>query len=202
MVRVYAYGSNLCIERLRARTPSASVVATGTVAGHALRWHKRCPDGSGKCDAFFTGDDSDHVWGAVYELSPGDKVVLDRFEGLGHDYFEKLVAVRTAEGRELEAIAYVANPALYDHSARPFRWYKAYVTTGARQHGFPEEYLALLEAIEERDDADAERHARESETLEAALRQIQTAETSRTISSKDAMRGSDGPTRSTRRDRT
>jgi len=170
MVRVFAYGSNLCIERLRARTPSATVVATGTLTGYALRWNKRCPDGSGKCNAFATGQPGDIVWGAVYELAPADKVVLDRFEGLGHDYFEKVVSVATREGKAVEAIVYVANSSLLEESLKPFRWYKAFVTTGAAQHDFPAAYRAMLEAIEAREDSDAERHSREWAIVASARR--------------------------------
>jgi gamma-glutamylcyclotransferase len=172
MVKVFAYGSNLCLERLQARTPSARVVAVATLAGHALRWHKRSRDGSGKCDAFATGSDDDVIWGVVYELTPEDKLALDEFEGLGEDYFEKLVTVRTRDGDVLDAVAYVANPRLHDDSARPYHWYKGYVTTGAAQHGFPDEYRALLDAIEALDDVDRERHSREWAVLEAALRTV------------------------------
>src|SRR4051812_40930059 len=98
MIRVFSYGSNLCIERLRARTPSAVVVAVGTLPGHVLRWHKRSRDGSGKCNAYATGREDDIVWGVVYELTPADKLVLDVCEGLGEDYFEKSVEVRTQTG--------------------------------------------------------------------------------------------------------
>jgi len=169
MVRVFAYGSNLCIERLRARTPSARVVAVATLGGHSLRWHKKSRDGSGKCDAYATGCDEDVVWGVVYELTPDDKLVLDEFEGLGEDYFEKIVRVTSRDGVVVEAIAYVANPRLLDESVRPYRWYKGFVTTGARQHGFPDDYRAFLEAVEEHDDANAERHSREWQVLAAAL---------------------------------
>jgi hypothetical protein len=169
MIKVLAYGSNLCIERLHARTPSARVLAVGTVAGHSLRWHKRCPDGSAKCDAFATDAGSDEVWGVVYELTPADKLVLDRFEGLGEDYFEKLVRVRTNDGSSHEAIAYTANPKLICEGLRPFHWYKGFVTTGAAQHAFPIEYRRLLEAVEGQDDPNGTRHARESAVLQAAL---------------------------------
>lgn len=170
MVKVFAYGSNLCIERLRARTPGARVLAVGTLAGHQLRWHKRCPDGSGKCDAFATDAGADVVWGVVYELTKDEKLVLDGYEGLGVDYFEKIVPVRTADRVVHEAIAYTANPAKIAEGLRPFHWYKGFVTTGARQHSFPAGYRRMLEAVEAQDDADERRHARESAVLEAALR--------------------------------
>ncbi len=172
MIKVLAYGSNLCIERLHARTPSARVLAVGTVAGHALRWHKRCPDGSAKCDAFATDAGADEVWGVVYELTPADKLVLDGFEGLGEDYFEKLVRVRTGGGDVHEAIAYTANPKLITPGLRPFRWYKGFVTTGAVQHRFPPGYRRMLDAVEAQDDSNRARHERESAVLEAARRRL------------------------------
>lgn len=171
MVRVFAYGSNLCIERLHARTPSARVVAVGTVSGFSLRWHKRCPDGSAKCDAFATDAGSDEVWSVVYELTPADKIVLDGFEGLGEDYFEKIVRVRSGDDVH-EAIAYTANPKLITEGLRPFHWYKGFVTTGAEQHGFPIAYRDFLAAIESRDDPNEARRARESAVLQAALRRL------------------------------
>ncbi len=172
MVRVFAYGSNLCVERLHARTPSARVLAVGTLAGHSLRWHKRCADGSGKCNAFATGAESDLVWGVVYELTVADKLVLDRFEGLGEDYFEKVVRVRTPQGEEIEAIAYVANPVKIDDTVHPFRWYKGFVTTGAAQHGLPDAYRAALETVEAREDFNREREERETLVLQAALARL------------------------------
>jgi gamma-glutamylcyclotransferase (GGCT)/AIG2-like uncharacterized protein YtfP len=172
MAHVFAYGSNLCIQRLQARTPSARVVAVASLAGHALRWHKKSADGSGKCNVVATGSDADLVWGVVYELTPADKLMLDGFEGLGTHYFEKPVAVGTRDGELRSAIAYVANPRLVDDTLRPFLWYKSFVTTGARQHGLPSDYRAMLEAVEARDDANAERNARESAVLETALRAL------------------------------
>jgi hypothetical protein len=172
MVKVFAYGSNLCIERLHARTPSARVALVGTLAGHSLRWHKKSVDGSGKCDAFATDAGSDVVWGVVYELTREDKVVLDGFEGLGEDYFEKVVRVRSRDGVTVDAIAYSANPLMLEDGLRPWRWYKGFVTTGAMQHAFPAEYRRALEAVDATDDPDAARHAREHAVLESALRTI------------------------------
>lgn len=168
-VLVFAYGSNLCIERLLVRTPSARAVATGTLAGYELRWHKRSRDGSGKCDAFETGRSEDAVWGAVYALAAADKRVLDEYEGLGEDYFERSVAVAARGGDTVRAVAYVANPVWHDADARPYLWYKGFVTVGARQHALPAEYRRRLEAIESLEDPDAARHERESRTLRSAL---------------------------------
>lgn len=188
MPLVFAYGSNLCVQRMLARAPSARVVAVASLAGHALRWHKAGRDGSGKCDAFFTGNDDDVVHGVVYDLTQADKRALDRFEGLGEHYGEKLAQLVAAPGggfrrdgetqdgndaRErvvagaLEATVYVALPGRVDANARPWTWYRDHVLTGARQHGLPAHYVARIEAVEAAEDPDRRRHRRETLEREA-----------------------------------
>lgn len=162
MARVLAYGSNLCVERMLARAPSARVVATATLSGHALRWHKAGRDGSGKCDAFFTGRDADVVHGVVYEMDGKDKLVLDAFEGLGDHYTEKTVRARTADGGEIEATVYVALPSRIVAAAKPWTWYREHVATGARQHGLPAGYIAGIDAVDAAEDPDRGRHERET----------------------------------------
>jgi len=52
----FAYGSNMAAERLRARVPSARLMGSAVLAGHALRFHKPgSNDGSAKCDAALRG---------------------------------------------------------------------------------------------------------------------------------------------------
>ncbi|MBI5504173.1 MAG: gamma-glutamylcyclotransferase [Deltaproteobacteria bacterium] len=166
-VLVFAYGSNLCLERLRARTPSARALTAGMLRRHALRWHKRSLDGSGKCDALATGDSADLVWGAVYELSATDKLVLDRFEGLGDDYFEREVVIETPGASMAGVVVYLANPRWIDAAVRPYSWYKDFVVRGAAQHRLPGNYRAAIEAIDALEDPDRSRHRREVAVLAA-----------------------------------
>jgi gamma-glutamylcyclotransferase len=53
-MRYFAYGSNMCSGRLRARV-TCDFVTTAKLAGYQLRFHKLSRDGSSKCDAFRTG---------------------------------------------------------------------------------------------------------------------------------------------------
>src|SRR5438552_200988 len=63
-VLYFAYGSNMAIERLKARVPSAELVCIADLAGHQLKFHKRSKrDQSGKCDAAYTGSPQDKVTG-------------------------------------------------------------------------------------------------------------------------------------------
>ena len=152
----FAYGSNMSAPRVRQRAPSARLRGIGRLEGHALRWHKRGRDGSGKCDAEATGTDSDVVWGVLFEIDRSEKHRLDEAEGLHHGYDEKEVGITTGLGA-VEALMYYATdiaPAL-----RPFHWYKAFVVAGARQHGLPEPYIRNLEMVQSVPDPDTSRAA-------------------------------------------
>jgi len=159
-VLIFAYGSNLCMGRLKGRVPSARVVTVASLAGHALRFHKRSRlDGSGKADAYETGRATDEVWGVVYEIDPAEKPDLDKAEGLGAGYDEKTVTLESDDGREIVALAYVATD--IDPDLVPYGWYKAHVVRGARQHGLPEEYVRRIEVQASSDDPKQDRVRRE-----------------------------------------
>ena len=80
----FAYGSNMCTERLRRRVPSAVPLRIAKLLNHSLRFHKRSDDGSGKSDAHFTGEPTDMVWGVIFEIVARQKRNLDQAEGLGY----------------------------------------------------------------------------------------------------------------------
>lgn len=154
----FAYGSNMLTQRLRERVPSARLVGAAVLDGHVLHWHKVSQDGSGKCDVVQTSAPQGAVLGVVYEILQSEKAALDTAEGLGNGYAEKLVRLEAATG-QLQALAYYATHV--DPAAVPYTWYKALVVAGARQHCFPEPYVARLEAVAAKVDSDtkrAERH--------------------------------------------
>ena len=142
-MKYFAYGSNMSSKRLCARTPSARVLGVYTLSGFALRFHKVGKDGSGKCDAFPTGDATDRVIGVLYELDPGDAATLDRIEGVGWGYRKEEVRVAAANGREECAFTYCATRV--DAALVPYSWYLAHVLAGAREAGLPDAYVAALE---------------------------------------------------------
>lgn len=120
----FAYGSNLLVARLQARTPSARLITRATLRGFTPRFHKVGDDGSGKGDAFHTGNHADVVEGVVYHLHADDLVILDRIEGVGHGYTRETCQLETPEG-SMDAWVYVAESFRIDPAMRPFHWYKA-----------------------------------------------------------------------------
>ena len=141
---VFSYGSNLCLERIRARAPSVEVLGTGYVTGRRLAFHKIGVDGSGKADAFFTGREADRVWGTLHRMSPTDRIALDACEG-GYE-LERVEVVRKDGGR-VPALAYVALASRIAEQLTPWCWYLDYVLRGARELGLPSEYLEAIRAF-------------------------------------------------------
>ena len=106
MINYFAYGSNMSSERLLGRAPSARAVAVGKITGYRLAFHKRS-NGTGKADAYFTGNGTDQVWGVVFQIDKREKVNLDIAEGLHRGYEEKFVSVETETGK-VPALMYYA----------------------------------------------------------------------------------------------
>ncbi len=156
-MKYFAFGSNMSSRRLRQRVPSAKPLGTYSLERHELRFHKYNEDGSGKCDAFFTGNNSDVVFGVLYEIDESEKAALDRVEGLGHGYNEKVVSIRGAEGNVEKAVTYYATK--LDELLLPYTWYKEHVLAGAREANLPSEYIAGIEAVEAVRDPDRKREA-------------------------------------------
>lgn len=156
-LKYFAYGSNMHPYRLWQRVPSSAPIETVELIGHVLRFHKRSPDGSGKCNIFRTGLESDRVIGMLYRIDPGERESLDRAEGLGSGYFHAELSVSGRTGSHL-AFAYVADPRFIDDALKPYSWYKALVLSGARTHGLPLEYVSAIERHEAIDDPDDARH--------------------------------------------
>jgi gamma-glutamylcyclotransferase len=143
--RVYfAYGSNLHPLRMIDRLGSdIRLLGTSQVDGYRLEFCKRsATDGSAKCT--ITSSQGRSIWGAVYAITHAQKQVLDRFEGLGNGYDEKLLMLNVA-GERLQAFTYTANWKHIDKTLEPYCWYKALVCAGARHHQFPEEYIAAVD---------------------------------------------------------
>ncbi|ABA59165.1 hypothetical protein Noc_2712 [Nitrosococcus oceani ATCC 19707] len=157
----FAYGSNMAVERLRARVPSARRIVTARLMGYALRFHKKGMDGSGKCDVVSTGNPADCVHGIVFEIATAEKPALDRVEG--PRYIQQNVQLALADGNWVDAFLYVVadKRRFTDAAMKPFCWYKYHVLYGARSNGLPGDYIARIEAELEQPDGDDQRRAHE-----------------------------------------
>lgn len=154
----FAYGSNMSLSRLRERVPSAEPVGCFSLGCHDLRFHKTSKDGSGKCDAYFTSDAGDMIYGVLFKINPIDKSALDKAEGLGHGYDEKEVSVTAQDGSKVRATTYIATK--IEESLKPYSWYVNHVLIGATQSSLPSDYIeAKIKSVDVVEDSDRDRDA-------------------------------------------
>lgn len=148
--------------RLRCRVPSCRPVSIAKLSGYQLRFHKRSKDGSAKCDAYYTGDRADFVWGVVFEIAATEKSSLDAAEGKGAGYEDRNVQLTLPSGEQVEAVTYVAQAQAIDLSLPVYSWYKDFVATGALEHRLDEAYVARnITPIDAVPDLDQAREQRE-----------------------------------------
>ena len=119
----FSYGSNMSTPRLTDRVHSARAVTIAQLLKHKLKFHKKSKkDGSAKCDAEYTNNAEDVVHGVVFQILASEKPELDKQEGKGAGYEDKIVSVITQNGETLDAVTYYAtkiNPLLM-----PYDWYR------------------------------------------------------------------------------
>ena len=149
----------MSICRLRVRVPSAERIGAFALRHHDLRFHKHGADGSGKCDAFETGNSGDFVIGSLFRIDPFEKPSLDAAEGLGHGYDEKMVSLTGESGEQIAAYTYYALK--INHTLKPYSWYLQHVLIGARESNCPPGYVSRITSIEAVEDMDKQRAARE-----------------------------------------
>lgn len=156
----FAYGSNMSLARIASRLPGVRRVGAGWIPGYRLVFHKAGErDGSAKCDAFFSGDPTHRVYGAVYLLDDGEKILLDAIEGVGNGYDCIRSDVFLEDGRTVNASFYAAT--CIDPSLLPFTWYREHVLRGALENGLPEWYIREIRNVPAVDDPDPCRAAKE-----------------------------------------
>lgn len=165
MIHYFAYGSNLHPLRLIERVPSASLIGVAGIRAHRLSFHKKGKDNSSKCNLLKTGSESDLVHGALYEIDPAHKAVLDGYEGNGFGYTDNSLAVEH-NGREYSCFTYQAQESHIVEHLKPFHWYKELVVLGAIYLKFPQAYIASIRSVASVPDPDSQRRQEHESLIE------------------------------------
>ena len=141
----FAYGSNLPKAVVEQRVGPCERIGVAYITGYTLRFDKLSYiDHSGKCDAYYTGEAADRVWGAVYRFSEDQIAAMDELEGPGY----RRAAVKATMGeRVVEADLYLARPEAVNPDLPLLDTYKACVLAGARELELPREYVDAIEAV-------------------------------------------------------
>ena len=135
MKRYYiAYGSNLNLEQMGYRCPTATVLGATKLIGYKLVF-KGSP-----INAYATIEASENgiVPVVVWELQKQDEKVLDIYEGFPKFYYKENLRV-TVNGKEIEAMVYIMDSTKI--GVPSLRYYNV-IKTGYRTFNFD---LTLLE---------------------------------------------------------
>lgn len=153
---VFSYGSNMLLDRIKDRVDSVEVVDKHELKGFKLIFNKKCNDGSRKANIEETKDIEDSVWGVIHKIDLADKPILDKFEALGKGYQLTNFMLTIEEDYRLIHY-YVATEYRYLEIGKPYDCYLNLVIAGAKENGFPNEYIEQLKSIESKIDMDVKR---------------------------------------------
>lgn len=135
----FAYGSNMSLNRLKRRVPSARSLGCHFLPKHKLTFHKLGKDGSAKCDITETQKQDSRVFGVLFEMDKCHLPNLDKAEGLGKGYRHNPIEAFDKHGRSYQALSYKALAVSENHL--PFTWYHEHVLRGAIEHNLPQWYV-------------------------------------------------------------
>ena len=139
----FAYAPNMEPRRFRRLCPRATLVGPARLPGHRLafsRYSRQRRGGS----TDIVPDPEGEVWGVLYEVSDADLEALDRSEDVPAAYRRLTVVVEDAEGRERQAVTFVANRT---GDFLPHPDYLRLIVEGAEARGLPPHYVDALREI-------------------------------------------------------
>jgi gamma-glutamylcyclotransferase len=141
----FAYGSNLSIDQMIARTgpirQGAGRPRVAQLPNYRLVFNMQGEDGQAFANVMSPGKG---VHGIVYSCSSEALIKMDAFE---KGYRRGPVRVVLENGSELDAVTYFAEAANVAYGLEPRADYLQKILRGARQHGFPEIFIQEIEAI-------------------------------------------------------
>lgn len=140
LVRYFAYGSNLDVEQMRERCPSARPLFRARLPDHRLDFtylSHRWAGGAADVVPHF----GDSVWGVVYELSVADLPRLDRQEG---GYQRVILGIEDDRGQPMHVFSYRVVRKL---SFRPTPVYLEKLISWGEHWNLPLDYVARLRRI-------------------------------------------------------
>ncbi len=142
-MRLYgAYGSNLCVDQMAYRCPTAKLYGAGWLSGHRLTFQGT----PGNAYANIVRQEGGQVPVLVWQVQPSDEKALDRYEGYPQLYTKETVSVSLESGDSVDVMVYVMTN-MRPHLGIPSRQYYQCVEAGYREAGFSLE--PMVEALAE-----------------------------------------------------
>ncbi|GAB3514228.1 gamma-glutamylcyclotransferase family protein [Emticicia fontis] len=156
-MKIFAYGSNMNIKRIKQRVPSAIKVSNAFIKNYTMICNKVSRDGSSKANIVQTDNPNDIVWGIIFEISDNEKADLDKAEGLGRGYLEAIFNFTDTNNKIHQAQVYIAHKDFINNNLVPYDWYKQIILSGAKQNELPDYYLEKIQYLDFITDPNEER---------------------------------------------
>lgn len=129
--RLYiAYGSNLNLEQMKHRCPTAEVVGTAELKN----WRLRFRGGSHSAVATIEREQGFTVPVLIWRIQPEDEVALNRYEGFPFLYRKETLCL-TVNGKRVRAMVYIMNEAGHPYGI-PSAGYLNTIREGYESAGF------------------------------------------------------------------
>lgn len=137
-----AYGSNLNLEQMARRCPTAKVVKATYLKNWRLMFR-----GKGTAVATIEKHQGSKVPVLIWQVQPSDERALDAYEGYPNLYRKEILRM-TINGRRANAMVYIMNEALHPYDT-PSRSYFDTIRQGYKDSGFDTNILrqAVLDSI-------------------------------------------------------
>ena len=140
----FAYGSNLDAKQMENRTGVVIKARHVRLKRYRMMFNKRGGDGTGKANIVW--DPTGVVWGVIYRCTSDELNKMDPYEGVAGGHYRRLqVQVQSEDGEGIQATTYVAGNSFLDDSLVPSEQYLKTVLRGAREQGFPIDYIHEIE---------------------------------------------------------
>lgn len=129
-----AYGSNLNLEQMVARCPTAKIAGAATLEDYRLLFR----GGHSNAVANVEPQKGSNTPVLLWEITPADEAALDHYEGWPYLYRKEKVTV-TLNGKPVEAMAYIMNDGR--PLGKPSCYYYNVILQGYCSAGFDVEIL-------------------------------------------------------------
>lgn len=106
MKKLYiAYGSNLNLEQMKHRCPTAKLVGTGTIENCAMDFRRI----SSNAYATIHPEEGSFVPIAFWEIDQAAERALDMYEGYPRFYYKRILQISSTDGSAKDAMVYIMN---------------------------------------------------------------------------------------------
>lgn len=142
-----AYGSNLNLEQMANRCPTAKVVGNSKINGYRLLFRGAHAGAVATIEPF----KGESVPVLAWEITPADEAALDRYEVWPFLYRKETIKVRL-NGKTVQAMVYIMNEGR--PLGQPSCYYYSTILDGYKSAGFDVEILrkAVADSFEEDDE--------------------------------------------------